>query len=186
MSPSLALVDAACDAPVVLDALRGQMWSLRGLIETISEHTFRATPSDSSGSVGEHVRHCLDHVRAFTAAVNADEFSYDSRLRGTLVETSPTAALEEVDRLRQTLDDLDAEALSRRVVLRTLMRKGSPPISVRTTLEREAAFVVQHTIHHFATMAVLLEGLRIPVPSDFGYAPSTPRPQARRRANPHG
>jgi uncharacterized damage-inducible protein DinB len=180
MSPWLALVEVARDGSAVLDALKGQMSSLRGLVETTPEHTFRASPSDSSGSVGEHVRHCLDHVRALTAAVNADEFSYDSRLRGTPVETHPTAAIEEIDRLLQALDDLDDETLARSLCLRTLMRRGTAPVSVRTTLEREAAFVVQHTIHHCATMAVLLESMRISVPHDFGYAPSTPP------ANPRG
>jgi uncharacterized damage-inducible protein DinB len=180
MRAGVAVVDVARDGSAVLDALKGQLSSLRGLVATIPEHTFRAAPSGSSGSVGEHVRHCLDHVRALTAAVNADEFSYDSRLRGTLVETDPAAAIEEIDRLVQALDNLKDEALSRRLSLRTLICRGSAPVSVRTTLEREAAFVVQHTIHHCATMAVLLERMRVAVPHDFGYAPSTPQ------ANPRG
>lgn len=186
MRPGLALVEASRGASAVLDALRGQLRSLRELIETLPEHTFRAAPSDSSGTVGEHVRHCLDHVRALTAAVNADEFSYDSRLRGTPVETIPAAAIEEINRLDDALDHLTDETLSRPLFLRTLVSTGTHPISVRTTLEREAAFVVQHTIHHGATMAVLLEGMRISVPPGFGYAPSTPQSHARLQPNSRG
>ena len=179
MTPGLALVEASSGASAVLDALRGQMQSLRELIETIPEQTFRAAPSDSSGSVGEHVRHCLDHVRALTAAVTADEFSYDSRLRGTPVETIPAAAIEEINGLDLALDGLTEEALSRSLFLRTLVCRGTNAIPVRTTLGREAAFVIQHTIHHCATMAVLLEGMRVSVPRHFGYAPSTPQSHAR-------
>jgi len=186
MRPGLALVDVSSGGSVVLCTLRDQMRSLRELIETIPEHTFRAAPSDSSGSVGEHVRHCLDHVRALTAAVDADEFSYDSRLRGTPVETIPAAAIEEINRLNYALDGLTDEALSRSLFLRTLVCRGTNAISVRTTLEREAAFVVQHTIHHCATMAVLLEGMRVSVPRHLGYAPSTPQSDARAQPSSRG
>lgn len=174
MNRSLAVVEVVSGASPIVDALRGQMCSLRDVVETLSEHTFRATPSESSGSVGEHVRHCLDHVRALTSAAHANEISYDSRLRGTPVETDPAAAIDEINRLTQALDDLDDVQLARTLILRTLPSRGSAPVRVRTTLEREATFVVQHTIHHCATMAVLLEKLRVPVPNDFGYAPSTP------------
>lgn len=177
------ITDAASDTPAILQALESQLRSVRDLIETLPAHTFRAAPSNSSGGVGEHVRHCLDHVRALTSAVDADEISYDSRLRGTLVETDPAAAVEEIDRQIRALRSLDAAALTRGLALRTLMCRGGAAVSVRTTLEREAVFVVQHTIHHCATMAVLLERMRISVPPGFGYAPSTPpsrlRPEAR-------
>lgn len=180
MNRSSAVIgDVVSDASAILEALEGQMRSLRDLIETLPEHTFRSTPSGSSGSVGEHVRHCLDHVRALTSAVDADEISYDSRLRGTPVETNPAAAIEEIDGQIQALQLLDAAALSRRLILRTLMSRGSAAVCVRTTVEREAVFVVQHTIHHCATMAVLLERMRVSVPPAFGYAPSTPQSPPR-------
>jgi uncharacterized damage-inducible protein DinB len=176
--------DVVSGAPAIIDALQRQMHSLRELIETLPQHTYRSTPSDSSGSVGEHVRHCLDHVRALTNAVATEEISYDSRLRGTLVETDPAAAVDEIERQLQALDGLDAASLSRPLILRTLMCRGSAPTCVRTTVEREAVFVVQHTIHHSATMAVLLERMRVSVPQGFGYAPSTP--QSRLRSDARG
>jgi hypothetical protein len=41
---------------------------------------------------------------------------------------------------------------------------------------RELAFVVSHTIHHQAIIALLLEMQGIGIESkDFGYSPSTPR-----------
>lgn len=180
MNRSYAVIaDVASDTSAVVGALDGQLRSLRGLIETIPEHTFRSAPSDSSGSVGEHVRHCLDHVRALTSGAAADEISYDSRLRGTPVESDPAAAIEEIDRQIRALPSLDAGGLSRSVTLRTLVCQGRAAVSVRTTVEREAVFVVQHTIHHCATMAVLLERMRISVPPGFGYAPSTPQLRLR-------
>ena len=172
-----AIGDFVTDGRRILNALEDQMRSLRDLVEALPEHTFRSTPSDSSGSVGEHVRHCLDHVRALTSSADTSEISYDSRLRGTAVETDPVAARDEIDRQIAALNGLNDAVLSRTLILRTLMRSGSSPVCVCTTIEREAVFVVQHTIHHCATMAVLLERMRISVPQGFGYAPSTPLPQ---------
>ena len=180
MNAACALVgDAISGTPEILEALECQMLSLREVIELLPEHTFRSTPSDSSGSVGEHVRHCLDHVRALMDAAGMEEISYDSRLRGTVVETDPAAAAAEIDRQLHALSDLDAAALSRPLILCTLMRTGSAPVRVRTTIERELVFVVQHTIHHCATIAVLLERMRVSVPQRFGYAPSTPHSRLR-------
>jgi uncharacterized damage-inducible protein DinB len=182
MNRAVAIVHhVVADKLAILEALEGQLRSLRELVETLPEHTYRSTPSDSSGSVGEHVRHCLDHVRALTSAVDADEMSYDSRLRGTPVETDPAAAMEEIDLQLQAVRSLNDAALSRTLILRTVMCRGNASVCVRTTVEREAVFVVQHTIHHCATIAVLLERMRISVPQGFGYAPSTP--QSRRRSD---
>jgi uncharacterized damage-inducible protein DinB len=36
------------------------------------------------------------------------------------------------------------------------------------------AFVVSHTIHHLAVIALLLRDLAVEVPPRFGYAPTTP------------
>jgi len=50
----------------------------------------------------------------------------------------------------------------------------SPP-SVKAIVARELAFVMNHTIHHQAIIALLLEFQgREPLDDRFGYAPSTP------------
>ena len=160
--------------PVLVDALQAHLHSLGMLVESLGEHTYRAAPRASSGSAGEHVRHCLDHARALIAGMAARQMSYDSRLRGTAVETDPRAAGEEIDRLCAALDQLNTDDMSTWLTLETQTHRGAPPIRVETTIGRELAFVAQHTIHHCATLAVLLEGMGIAVPERFGYAPSTP------------
>src|SRR5688500_2178774 len=45
------------------------------------------------GSVGGHVRHCLDHVTALLGALETGWLDYDHRERGTPVENSREAAL---------------------------------------------------------------------------------------------
>jgi hypothetical protein len=46
-------------------------------------------------------------------------------------------------------------------------------VHVETTVGREFAFVLSHTVHHNALIAVIAKLLGVQVPERFGYAPST-------------
>jgi uncharacterized damage-inducible protein DinB len=147
---------------------------VRDVITLLPVGVYRARPAARvSGSVGEHVRHCLDHVAAITAALEGDTLSYDRRLRGTSVETDPGTAVNEIERLFHRLDRLDDTAWQRPVIVSALLNANAPPALVRSTIAREVAFVVQHTIHHCALIALLLEWQGWHVPYGFGVAPST-------------
>jgi uncharacterized damage-inducible protein DinB len=153
-------------------ALRAQLESVREVVATIPPASYSATRSAVSGPIGGHVRHLLDHVRALVNARGAG-FTYDSRLRGTAVERDPWAAVAEIDRLLVDLDDLAWRSPERSVLLRTTTGSDAASVEVRTTVGREVAFVIQHTVHHAAILALMLEGLGIRVPAGFGVAPST-------------
>jgi uncharacterized damage-inducible protein DinB len=157
-----------------VNALREQLEGLRAVIASLPPAIYGAAPSRVSGTIGGHVRHTLDHVRTLVSQWHASEMSYDSRLRGTAVETEPWAAVDEIDRLNLSLDGLRADQADREVRLGTLARRGEAAVAARTTAGRELAFVIQHTIHHAAIIAVLLDQLGLGVPAGFGYAPSTP------------
>jgi hypothetical protein len=173
-----AAEDATVSASSALvDALQGHLQSLRTLVASLPEHTYRSAPRSSSGSTGEHVRHCLDHARALVASIPVRVLSYDSRLRGTPVETQPWTAIEEIDSLCIALGGLEEADMTLALSLETRTHRQGPPVRVQTTIGRELAFVAQHTVHHCATLAVLLEGMGIVVPPQFGYAPSTPNPR---------
>src|SRR5262245_48180522 len=164
----------AADAdPIVtpLIALLAQLeWVLR-LVDNEQYTVQRAV--GISGSIGGHVRHCLDHVAALTAAVAAGRIDYDHRRRGTPVELCRATAFLEIQRsardLRQTSFDLD-----RSLELVAAIDQGGSRLSAATSVGRELAFVMSHTIHHLAVIALLLRDLEIEVPPRFGYAPTTP------------
>jgi uncharacterized damage-inducible protein DinB len=46
---------------------------------------------------------------------------------------------------------------------------------MRTTRRRELAFVISHTVHHQALIAVLVALAGGEIPEAFGLAPTTPR-----------
>jgi uncharacterized damage-inducible protein DinB len=101
------------------------------------------------------------------------EISYESRSPGTPVEMDTWAAIEEIDRLNLELEDLQARRLDDHVRLESITSRDGETMHVQTTAGRELAFVLQHTIHHAAIIAVLLEQIGVIVPAGFGYAPST-------------
>ena len=155
-------------------ALREHLEGLRDLLVRIPADSYRVTPAKVSGSVGAHVRHCLDHATALLSYSAGGELTYDSRLRGTDVEMDVRAAIGEIKRLHLALSDLDPSCLDQPIVLRSIMQREGGSVFVKTTLGRELAFVTQHTIHHCAIIGLLLEQVGVSVPRLFGYAPSTP------------
>jgi hypothetical protein len=155
-----------------LETLLGQLaWVLRRLEDS---HYCAQQARGISGSVGGHVRHCLDHISALTSGVARGQVSYDHRRRGTAVESCRAAALLELQRVARDLKALPAHDLDRPLVLRAALDTGGAPVRVSSTVGRELVFVVSHTIHHLAMIALLLRDFSIDVPPRFGYAPTTP------------
>jgi hypothetical protein len=125
-----------------------------------------------SSNIGGHVRHCLDHIDALVCGIDSGVIDYDSRQRGTNVESSRQAALAVLNRQeRQML--ASPVSLERPLGLSVLLGPSGPPLVVATSLGRELAFVLGHTIHHNALIAIMAKTLGVPLPKHFGYAPST-------------
>jgi uncharacterized damage-inducible protein DinB len=125
-----------------------------------------------SGSVGGHVRHCLDHVAALISGLESGYVDYDIRVRGTAIESRREAALAEIARLITGLEGVARCSPDTPVWVDVGSADFAP-----STLARELAFVSSHTIHHFALVALLLHDVGVRVPARFGYAPSTPSPE---------
>jgi uncharacterized damage-inducible protein DinB len=169
--PDLAASDAA-----PFEALRRLLTELETVVQGLPPDAYCERPAPAvSGTVGQHVRHCLDHVDAFLSNRPAMFLSYDHRDRGTAVETDPSAAATRIRALRSELQRWAAmRSLDEPVqVVSQLSRDGDVIVSW-STLARELSFVISHTIHHQATIAVLLDMFGRRVPDGFGHAPSTP------------
>lgn len=151
---------------------------LRTTIERLDDLAYAETPvGRRSGSIGAHVRHCLDHVAAFLEGMNDGVLSYDRRTRGTTVEVHRDAALDRIAVVTTALLDLDPRLLQRPLRLDVQLDAAGTLCSVISTAGRELAYVISHTIHHNATMGVLLTEISAQLPDRFGIAAATP-PQA--------
>lgn len=124
-------------------------------------------------SLGGHVRHCLDHFEALCSGAATGAMDYDDRARGTMVETDRSAAQRTIRRLQDRVATLDASMLTRPVRVTSMLADDGTSIEALSSLGRELAFVLSHTVHHNALVAAMCKTLGIPIPQRFGYAPST-------------
>ena len=148
---------------------------MRSMIERMDDETYVAPPPGrASGGVGGHVRHCLDHVGALVNAMRSGVVEYDRRRRGTDVETCRLAAIGQIGELTERLAVLDSSMLDEPLLVETQIDPAGAMILTRSSVCREVAFVISHTIHHNAIVAQLLAGRGVGLDARFGLAPATP------------
>jgi uncharacterized damage-inducible protein DinB len=155
--------------------ITSQLDDIAAVVMSIDEATYVARPIGGvTGSIGEHVRHCLDHIGALVAATGARPLSYDRRERGTAVERDPAEALRLIMRLQSAVERWGDRAMDEPVCVVSMLTAAGESVTGWSTLGRELAFVNGHTIHHKAMIAVLLALAGAEVPERFGLAPATP------------
>lgn len=147
---------------------------LSSLIADLSDDQYLQKPvGPISSNIGAHVRHCLDHVRALLLAVETAELNYDQRDRGTSIESDRLAAQFSIALLVEKLRSLTPSQITESIDLEVMLTAADEPVRVTTTVGRELAFVLSHTIHHNAIVAACVKTLGGTLPERFGYAPAT-------------
>lgn len=118
--------------------------------------------------VGSHVRHCLDSFTSFLQGLESGLIDYDRRARDTRIERDRHYAQMRIAAtmaaLQGLMPDLSATVLQ--------ARQDSPHWTV-TSLARELQFLLSHTVHHYALVALMLRAQGIEPSQDFGVAPAT-------------
>ncbi len=125
------------------------------LLGEIDDDTFVA-PSSDHGTIGAHLRHCIEYFRCFFAEATTGLVEYDARERDLALETdrdlSSVAIKEIIAELRErTENDLD-----RVVVIQQSLAPDSPPEPIQSTVRREWMSLSDHTIHHLAIITQLI------------------------------
>lgn len=130
-----------------------------------------AARDETIARVGPHFRHCIDFYDCFLAGLPSGRVDYDARARAARIEASPRTAASELERIRQALQALTSADLDRDLdIVADTMPAHAP---TRSTVRRELAFLLSHTIHHYALIAMLLRQDGVKAPAEFGFAPST-------------
>jgi hypothetical protein len=161
-------------AGVAVLALRTALLEVRSFLAQLSDADYSARPPGPfDSSVGGHVRHCLDHVSAFLRGLPIGIIDYDSRERGGPVETIRGAALAALDDLDRELGAGAGLPLQHDLDVVALASERGPSIRTRSSVGRELAFLLSHTIHHNAMLANIAHSLGAALPPRFGYAPAT-------------
>lgn len=141
----------------------------------------RREPACFNSSIGGHMRHVIEHYESFLQARCGAEIDYEARARDVRIENEPEHAVMRLEQLREELSTLTDDFLESTVAVRSEMAGREDAAAWnQSSVGRELEFLLSHTIHHYALIAVVCGLGGKPTPVDFGVAPSTLR--FRRRA----
>jgi len=155
-------------------ALQRVLTDLSQVVQLLSDEQYGDQSSKAlRGSVGGHVRHCLDHVRSLLEASTTGFLNYDRRERGTTEEDRKGVALAEIERLHDLLAAISGMPVDKPIEMRGVLGGDGACATVPSSIGREVMFVLSHTVHHSAMVGGLVRSMGITVPDHFGYAPST-------------
>jgi hypothetical protein len=124
---------------------------------------------------GAHLRHCLDFYDCFLAGLALGRVDYNLRERDEATAIDPRRALARID---ATILALEWSSIPEPLTPLTVRAEGSgdpsePSAWCRSSVARELQFLLSHTVHHFAIIALTLRLHGVEPGEDFGVAPST-------------
>lgn len=141
-----------------------------------------------NSTIGAHFRHNIDHYECFLDGIASGKTNYDNRERDQVSETQPSTAIARMQRLIDRLKTLSQDEIAKPLDVKMDSGSATDESCSQSTVRRELQFLVSHTVHHYALIAVICRTNGILPEPDFGVAPSTLRHRAieesRAEANP--
>lgn len=164
----------------LIDALRESLEQELILLRALSPEQYKAPAKGHfRSSVGMHLRHNLDHFEAFFNGLESGVVNYETRSRQTQIENIPGLAVEALQFYLEKLNQLCS------VEDTFLQIQEESPVGIKdarhldSSLGRELQFLLGHTVHHNAIIAMIVDRHGIELPKGFGVAPSTQRHEAK-------
>lgn len=157
----------------VVQAAVATLKQCRDLIAELSDEVYASTSSRITGSsIGQHVRHNLDHYAAIADGQGSEPIAYDHRDRGVDVEHDRSAAIAKIDDLVDRIGAM-GDRCNSEATIRVMVSGDGLETDLHTTIGRELAFATHHAIHHHAMIKSIAEEFGACCPECFGRAPST-------------
>lgn len=128
----------------------------------------------SASTIGMHVRHCLDYYEAFLSGVASGTIDYDERPREALIENDRKAAIRRLEQVKGRLEVLSDYEANEPVSV-TITSPDGRSERVTSSIPRELELAANHTIHHYAIIAIFARARGVEVDHSFGVALSTRR-----------
>ena len=128
----------------------------KDFLSKVDAHVYAQSCPTLSSSIGQHIRHAVDHFRALLGDGNSNErrvVDYDSRDRGTAVESDPAIALRVVTECEESIQSLPVNDFD--VEVEFMMNSDGERGSFQSSMSRELAFVAHHAIHHHAMIKAI-------------------------------
>ena len=124
-------------------------------------------------SIGQHTRHIIELYLELIHGAKNGEICYNNRIRNVLFETDVIAALEVIGFIKANIEPMQDAS----VKLKANFSKSEISTLIDTTIFRELAYNLEHSIHHQALIKVGLSewGKLDLIDENFGVASSTIR-----------
>jgi len=152
------------------------LMQIMDLLNSISESDYTKKSEVLSGStIGQHIRHILEFYLLLVSGSFTGTISYDKRERDIRIEESPSFAIEKIKKLLSGMDTLqEAETVSFEV---DYSMEGNSGNRIISSVGRELAYCIEHSIHHQALIkaGLITMGISGITDSHFGVAYSTIR-----------
>lgn len=152
--------------------------SLQILLTDLSDESYTRKQEIFSGSsVGQHVRHILEF---YVCLLEADKtVCYDDRRRDQRIESSRLFAVSLIHDLVEKIQELKEDSCLH--LKSNFSFDSANGVLLQTSLFRELAYCLEHSIHHQAIIKIGVMALNEDIiPSvEFGVAPSTIRFQKK-------
>ncbi len=131
--------------------------------------------SGQRGSIGAHLRHCIDCFHCFLDGRKSGRIDYDARQRSLGVEHDPLLAAAAISKIINSMSCLEGCDPSEELEVRVDAAAWHDSVLEwsKSSLGRELQFLLSHTVHHYALIAVLARSEGHQLAPCFGVAPST-------------
>lgn len=148
-----------------------QLLAIQSILSQIKDEDYTASLSTlKSVSIGKHVRHIVEFYECLLFNNFDSIVNYDNRKRNLLLEENVKFTL---DFILEIIDTLQKVENNSRILL--VSKYQDKNISMESSLFREIAYNIEHTVHHLAiiSIAITIHFKYINLDENFGYADST-------------
>jgi uncharacterized damage-inducible protein DinB len=145
---------------------------LRSIINQLSQEQFSLKLNVLNGSsIGQHVRHILEFYICLSQGIRSGIVDYDKRVRNHSIESDP----EYADMILEELSSLFCCKETEDVALTNTIEYNGQIIYANSSVSRELIYLIEHSIHHYAIIAIALRShfQHVVLPENFGVAYST-------------
>lgn len=124
-------------------------------------------------SIGSHIRHILDFYDCILNRNSEFHIDFTSRKRNVAVETNCNEAVKYYNMIIDRLHNINYNFDEAIYVIDDL---GNGKIKIRYTIGALFAQANSHTIHHYAIINYIMNGLEVEInDTSLGYNPTTPK-----------
>lgn len=150
------------------------------LKQLTDEQLARPIEALSGSSIGGHVRHSLEFFLCLLDAAASGMINYDHRKHDPYVERDVKLALNILEEVQSRMNACHHDHPLLMQVNYELYESES--LTIHSSVHRELAYNIEHTLHHMALIKVGLANFpQVQLPVHFGIASSTVRFQKSRQ-----